>query len=440
MMQVTLKKPVIIALTCVTLFVLLLLHQHYTAYPTRLKLSSSCLRPTNVENLLDILNTSDSQVKRPKCYDAVRELMDRIYRVEISGADVKVPDSMVELVRDKWFGGDGDLYKKFEHPRVMIVTDKFTSQTSTVNPLRALRPKPSKAGSAEKLAVREMIEASKPGCNFCTDKETLEDTFGRVVWEKSHIFTAENAFRFYDYTGMVIPADIHDFMEIDAQTFETMLTYSALTWFGNIHERHPEKTHPVLIWDILGKAGASQIHPHIQMFVGSGFYPGKLGELDDAGRRYKSATGGNYLEDIIDLHIALGLGFKHKSAAVIVPINPTKDREIWVIGKDNIFDWSWLYFLSFRAYIEELEVYCFSQGMALPSSQIAPSTIFGESGELLIVKMGARGDCTSPYNDVSSLELYSINSISTDYYETIAAVHRTYENYKPKNPEKYEGF
>ena len=435
-MQVTLKKPVILVLTCFALFFLLFLHQRYTN-PSRAHLPPSCLRPTNVEQLLDLLNTSNSELSRPKCYGALRDLMDRIYRVEVSGTDVKVPASMVELVRDKWFGGDGELYKKFEHPRVIIVTDRFTSQTSTINPLRAMRPKPS--GQEEERAVRDIIEKSKSGCNFCNDKQTLEDTFGRVYWEKSHIFTAENAFRFYDYTGMVIPGDIHDFMKIDAQTFETMLTYSAVTWFGNVHERHPEKTHPVLLWDVLGKAGASQIHPHIQMFLGSGFYPGKMGELDDAGRRYKSATGGNYLQDIIDLHVALGLGFKHKSAAVIVPINPTKDREIWVIGSDSIFDWAWLYFISFRAYIEELKVYCFSQGMALPTSEIAPSNLFRESGELMIVKMGARGDCTSPYNDVSSLELYSINSISTDYYETIAAVYRTYENYKSKNPEKYEG-
>ncbi|XP_063683709.1 uncharacterized protein LOC134818198 [Bolinopsis microptera] len=438
MMSVTLKKPVIIGLTCGALFVLFLLHQHYTAYPTRLKLPSSCIRPDNIENLLDILNTSNSGVKRPKCYEALRGLMDRIYRVEISGAEVRVPKSMVELVRDKWFGGDVDLYAKFEHPRVMIVSDRYTSQTSTVNPLRALRPKPSNGGE-EKLAVEKIIADSKPGCNFCNDKQTLEDTFGRVYWEKSHIFTAENAFRFYDYTGMVIPADIHNFMDVDAQTFETMLTYSALTWFGNIHERHPEKTHPVLVWDVLGKAGASQVHPHIQMFVGSGFYPGKFGEIDDAGKRYKADTGGNYLQDIVDLHIALGLGFKHKSAAVIVPINPTKDREIWVVGKDNVFDWAWLYFISFRAYIEELEVYCVSQGIALPTAEIAQTSIMSESGELMIVKMGARGDCTSPYNDVSSLELYSVNSISTDYYETIAAVHKTYETYKTKNPEKYEG-
>ena len=366
-------------------------------------------------------------------------LLDRLYRVEVSGTDVKVPPGMVDMVRNKWFGGSAELYEKFEHPRVIIVTDRYTSQTSTVNPLRALRPKPDRDGKEALNAVKKEIEASRPGCNFCNDKQTLEDTFGRIYWEKSHIFTAENAFRFYDYTGMVIPADIHDFMELDAQTFETMLTYSAPTWFGNIHEKNPGKTHPVMLWDILGKAGASQTHPHIQMFIGTGYYPGKFGEISDARKRYNSATGGSYLQDIVDVHIALGLGFKHKSAAVIVPINPTKDREVWVVGKDDIFDWSWLYYIAFRSYIEELGVYCFSQGMALPTSTIMSSPLLGESGELMIVKMGARGDCTSPYNDVSSLELYTINSISTDYYETIAAIVKTYERYRGKHPEKYEG-
>ena len=227
----------------------------------------------------------------------------------------------------------------------------------------------------------------------------------------------------------MIPADIHNFMEIKYETFENMLAKVAVSWFENIHNLHPDRTHPILIWDILPKAGASQVHPHIHTMLGRGYYPGKWGIMDKAKERYATETGGDYLQDMVDLHISLGLGMRFKSAAVIVTINPVKDREIWVIGTDNMTDWTRLYYLAYRTYIE-LEIYCFSMAMALPSSFISKKMHHG--GELLVAKIGARGDCSSTFNDVSSLELYSTSSISSDYYETMTAFRKTFAKFKYK--------
>ena len=181
----------------------------------------------------------------------------------------------------------------------------------------------------------------------------------------------------------------------------------------------------------MGKAGASQVHPHIQLLLGSGYYPGKMGALAAAAARH--TPGRDYLQDLVDLHVGLGLGMRYKSAAVIVPLNPTKDNEFMVVGTDSLLDWTWLYWLVHRTYIEELGVFCFSQGMAMPSSVIGPGA--GDTGKLMVARLGARGDCGSPYNDVSSLELYTLNSISTDYYATMRSYVKVFERYKGSYPQ-----
>ena len=393
--------------------------------------SPTCLRPASTDHLISILNQSDTSIRRPPCFRQVLNLMNMLYQVDISIDHVTVPVKMVALVRDQWFQGNATLYRMFQNPRVLTVTDRYTSETSNVNLIRSLRPKPLGSGDALKEVLR-VIEESRSGCNFCGTDHTLQDTFGRLRVAQNNIFTAENSFRFYDYSGLVIPGDIHNFMEVDYETFKSMILSAAVPWFRNIHSLHRSNTHPILVWDIMSKAGASQVHPHIHTLLGKGRYPGKWGLMDQAKTRYHTDTGGrDYLQDIVDLHVSVGLGMRYKSAAVIVTINPVKDREIWVIGTDNLSDWTCLHFLAYRTFIEELEVYCFSQSMAIPSSEVTGWKKHGVSGDLMVAKIGARGDCTSSFNDVSALELYSINSIAMDYYETMRAFEKTFKKYEP---------
>ena len=383
-----------------------------------------CVNADNIDELIDLLDVSQVNKKEHDCYPQVLALLSYLYRVEVSMDHVTIPEPMEVMVKEKWLGGDRNLIEQFVNPKLLIVTDRYIHTTATVNPLRAKRPKPGGSGRA---FVDEEIEKSRAGCNFCTKKLTLQDVFGRVEWEKAGIFTAENSFRFYDFNGLVIPEKIHNYMDIDYETFHAMVAYNAVLWYGNVHRLHPDRTHPVMVWDVLGKAGASQVHPHMQVFMGRGYYPGRMGSLEAARNTYKSDLGRDYLQDIIDLHISLGLGVRYKTAVAIVPINPTKDNEIWVIGEPgSISDFTRLWFIAQKTYLEELEVYCYSQGIALPTSSFT-SDVTG--GDLMIAKLGARGDCASSYNDVSSLELYTISSISTDYYQTIHALSRTLEKY-----------
>ena len=88
-----------------------------------------------------------------------------------------VPEPMVQIVRDEWFEKDEHLYNMFKNPRTMVVTDRYTLETSHFNPIRSLRPKP-KGGSQGLEEILKIIENARPGCNFCVTTKTLEDSFG----------------------------------------------------------------------------------------------------------------------------------------------------------------------------------------------------------------------------------------------------------------------
>ena len=215
----------------------------------------------------------------------------------------------------------------------------------------------------------------------------------------------------------------------------------AVKWFRKVHQLTKSHTHPMMIWDVMPHAGASQVHPHIQGFLGKKKYMGKIKQFENVLLSYKRNKKRNYLEDYIDLHIALGLGVRYRSAMIITPIDATKENEFIIVGSTSLSDWIRALFLIHRTYIEELKVYCFSSGMAWPSSIITndkinlndmnmdklPSSYV--EGNLMFARIAGRGNCQSIENDISSLELYTINHLSSDPYKTIHALNATLIKY-----------
>ena len=211
-------------------------------------------------------------------------------------------------------------------------------------------------------------------------------------------------------------------------------------WFRNVHKSDNAYTHPTMIFDIMPHAGASQIHPHVQGFIGKSHYLGKMGKLERVISLYRNQTKRHYLQDYINVHIALGLGLRYRTASVIVPLDSEKDNEFVISGSSNLRDWTRLLYLVHRTYIEELKVYCFSTGVAWPTSilwknpdsySILKERIksFHTVGSLMLAKIAARGNCQSIENDISALELFVMNHLSTDPYRTIEALKKTIRKY-----------
>ena len=198
----------------------------------------------------------------------------------------------------------------------------------------------------------------------------------------------------------------------------------------------------MMAWDIMPHAGASQVHPHFQGFLGEGKYLGKMGKLQEVIRSYKQTINRDYLNDYIDLHISIGLGVRYRSTSILVPIDATKENEFIIIGSTSLSDWVRALYLIHRTYIEVLKVYCFSSGMAWPSFIITEDNIdlndintnmlpnSDEVGNLMYARIAGRGNCQSIESDVSSLELYSINHLSSDPYKSFQALKTTIMKYK----------
>lgn len=215
----------------------------------------------------------------------------------------------------------------------------------------------------------------------------------------------------------------------------------AIKWFRKVHELERTNTHPMMVWDIMPHAGASQVHPHIQGFFGKGKYLGKMGRLEGALLSYNRVNKRDYMNDYINLHISLGLGFRYRSTAILVPIDAKKDNEFIIIGSTSLSDWIRAMYFIHRTYIEELKVYCFSSGMAWPSSILSTDQIklnnisdkrgpnSYESGKLMFARITGRGNCQSVESDISSLELYTINHLSVDPFKTFQALNKTIIKY-----------
>ena len=197
-----------------------------------------------------------------------------------------------------------------------------------------------------------------------------------------------------------------------------------------------------MVWDIMPHAGASQVHPHIQGFIGKGRYLGKMGRLENMILDYKRTNNRDYLNDYINLHFAIGLGIRYHSSSILIPLDATKENEFIVVGSTSLNDWIRALYLIHRTYIEELKVYCFSSGMAWPSSIISSDQINlndikknilpskYDDGSLMFARITGRGNCQSVESDISSLELYTINHLSSDPYKIFDALNRTIMKYQ----------
>lgn len=88
-------------------------------------------------------------------------------------------------------------------------------------------------------------------------------------------------------------------------------------WFKKANEIDNKAKYPEMIWDAMGKSGASQVHPHFQVSLGSKNYYGGMRRHLDASKRYFKETQRNYFDDFIVLHKALGLTYSMQDAVII---------------------------------------------------------------------------------------------------------------------------
>ena len=105
-------------------------------------------------------------------------------------------------------------------------------------------------------------------------------------------------------------------MELSRNEFVDMFSL-AVTWFKKVNGLDSTARFPEMIWDCMPKAGASQVHPHFQLSMGTNSHYGGMRRWLDASKRYYDQNQRNYFDDFKLIHKALGLTYTMGSAYVI---------------------------------------------------------------------------------------------------------------------------
>ena len=271
-----------LVLTVLLLFILLT--GYFVRNPTsmtknKIRLRDSCLDPMMIpgaeEEHQQKLSLEFFVLHREKLLNLgkqeckiVSPIIDQIFDLELSSSRSLVVNdkSFKAKVNDEWFDHDQALILKFQSlQRVTSTYNKWNKRTTVRNPFRAQRPRPknlSKNGGGNTDAKEELFKIIRQNqgseCDFCS-KRVAEDPLGH--FENERVYVAANAFKMQSYHALFIPKQHNPLMM-------TLEDYKALFEIANIWFDKISYPYAAMTWDVLPHAGASQIHTHLQGFVG----------------------------------------------------------------------------------------------------------------------------------------------------------------------------
>ncbi|GFR87258.1 hypothetical protein ElyMa_006071600 [Elysia marginata] len=313
-----------------------------------------------------------------------RELYEKfvsIFSFEARDAPLKLPTKFMTKLKH-WLGDSDELLQQAYNQEVIHVVSEYTREHTIFNSLRDKRPVLPPAESEDEYFNKLLAETAK-NCDFCNYKEnTAEHIFGRL--ESKHSFTASNAFKLDTLHALVAPKK-HDPLH---WTLEEFLDLFGLvgSWLKKAHAYYPNAKFPSLIWDVLPKCGASQVHPHLHVMLDPERYHGQIEAWREGAEDYDRDHGNNYFTDMVNIYSALNLTVARGSAVAFANL-----------------------------------VKCFSMGMGLPPIDV-------EEGKMpAYARIITRGYVTDIRTDISSLELFMAASVNIDPYKTMHTIRQYIE-------------
>lgn len=354
-------------------------------------------------------NATDSECS------SLYKIFTRIFTVKSDRADVILRGNFIAKVKN-WLKSD-TLMKEVHNQTIISIYNMYTNEQNLANPLREKRPmvKPQKP---ERQYVEELSAKSAQSCDFCNYKNsTAEDIFGHI--ESKHSVTVSNTFKVNKWHSMAITRKHHPLNWTEEEFLD--LVNTAMKWIAKVHSIDSSYVYPMIVWDLLPHAGASQIHPHIHMFLAKDGYQGGMENWRRAAEHYSSENpGGNYFNDVVMLHELLGLATRLNSAVAFANLVPKKDNEIVVMSSFPNDDFFKLVFITLKEYIDGMDRLCFSLGIALPS--LDPST----NNKLVpaFARIVTRGDVEEVRSDISSFDLFTATNVNNDPFKLITKIRR----------------
>ncbi|PVD24836.1 hypothetical protein C0Q70_15322 [Pomacea canaliculata] len=238
---------------------------------------------------------------------------------------------------------------------------------------------------------------------------TAEHTFHRV--ESTYAFSASNVFKL-DPLHALFALKQHDPLHWSKEQFIDLM-HLTLTWYRKAHSVFPQAQYPSLIWDVLPKCGASQVHPHMHGFLDSRQYHGVVEAWRMAAEDYYVHRGTNFYTDMAAVASGLGLAVTYKSAIAFASLVPRKDHEVVIMSSSAGTDFFELIYFVLRAFIDDLGKFCYSMGLAYPAMDDKKAQIPAYA------RIITRGAVTEIRADISSLELFTATNVNIDPFKVI---------------------
>uniref|UniRef100_A0A0B7A9V3 Uncharacterized protein n=1 Tax=Arion vulgaris TaxID=1028688 RepID=A0A0B7A9V3_9EUPU len=379
--------------------------------------SSQCVKGGNysITGLANITHKW-AQSRNPLCQTYYNKWLN-IFTFVTRKATLNIPERFQKKVRS-WLSNNEDLFQKVYDQDVIHVVSEYTREHTIFNPLRDKRPV-LPPDQPESNYLNKLMKNTAENCDFCQFKEfTAEHRFGRV--ESSHAFSASNIFKI-DSLHALLALKKHDPLHWNLNEFLDLFDLTE-TWLNKAHAHHPEARYPSLVWDILPKCGASQVHPHMHVVLDFERHHGEVEAWRKGGQEYFSDHNSNYFSDLVAVYSALNLTQTYGTAVAFASLVPRKDHEVVVMAKEANLDFYTLLYSVLRAFLDDLHKMCFSMGMGLPAIGVP-------EGKLpAYARVITRGYITDIRADISSLEMFMATNVNIDPFKTIEIVRNSVRN------------
>ncbi len=312
------KRSLSIVLFLILVYVFFLKSPRTTVI-RKIQQKKSCIPEKKVSNiggnfdfvgLKDVLHGIESSQwldHSDQCATA-KQVIYQLFDIEIVSRHLAISTRLQPLM-DKWFNGRPDLVRQFQNQTVVSIFNRWSRTTTVSNPLRAARPRSADPDKMARYLADLDSDSKRSQCDFC-QKLVASDPLGMI--ETDRVYVAANAFKLRDYHALFVVKK-HNPLKLEREDFVDLLRVANL-WFKRVYSDHHDPDvviYPTMIWDSLQHAGASQEHTHLHGFSSSKHYLGQFRAFQQYSSDYKLAhPGSDYIEDYINAHIALGLGFR----------------------------------------------------------------------------------------------------------------------------------
>lgn len=330
-----------------------------------------------------------------------RRILNRIFSVDSVTGVLCPPAQMLPWIETQF----GSVERVTAQP-VVKVTNLVTLEQSLFNPLRSLRP--------HNFHTRGTGDTTgKPGDQdlFARPLEqTTENPFGRVRGQ--YCVTAGNIASCEQYHGVIIfnnadpldfgPGEVEDYIDTGWRWMQLAHSYDTAARYG------------LFLWNCNHRAGASIAHGHAQVVLGRGSHYARVEHLRKAAGEYSARYGSAYFDDLFTVHRELSLGFIAGDAKVMACLTPLKPKEIMILAASLSESMKAAVYRVLACFRDRLNVTSFNLGIAFPPIDAGQ----GWEGFPVVARMVDRGGAGNLSSDISAMEFWGANVISSDPFDT----------------------